>query len=180
MGSPISRDFVISFRLNGEEIAKIDKVRDGTNRTRNDYSRSIIQGHLNLEISEPVKPVRLPPRKMPTYDRQQLSQILGQLGKIGSNINQIARHSNVTRNAPPPLKGQPSSVGLFIWPLMTIHPFNLKPRYAYNRSCVGHRSFSISCLFAKLSLMNDRFPPLMMKSHIVSKLLTQPSQRNHS
>jgi hypothetical protein len=100
MGSPISRDFVISFRLNGEEIAKIDKVRDGTNRTRNDYSRSIIQGHLNLEISEPVKPVRLPPRKMPTYDRQQLSQILGQLGKIGSNINQIARHSNVTRNAP--------------------------------------------------------------------------------
>jgi len=100
MGSLISRDFVISFRLNGEEIAKIDKVREGTDRTRNDYSRSIIQSHLDLEVSDPVKPVRLPPRKMPTYDRQQLSQILGQLGKIGSNINQIARHSNVTRNAP--------------------------------------------------------------------------------
>jgi len=97
MDSTISRDFVISFRLNGEEVAKLDKVREGTDRTRNDYSRSIIQDHLNLEVSEPVKPVRLPPRKMPTYDRQQLSQILGQLGKIGSNINQIARHSNVTR-----------------------------------------------------------------------------------
>ena len=97
MGSPISRDFVISFRLNGEEIAKLDKVRDDTDRTRNDYCRSIILSHLELEVPEPIKPVRLPPRKMPTYDRQQLSQILGQLGKIGSNINQIARHSNVTR-----------------------------------------------------------------------------------
>ncbi len=100
MGSPISRDFVISFRLNGEEVAKLDKVREDTQRTRNDYSRSIIQGHLDLEVSEPVEPVRLPPRKMPTYDRQQLSQILGQLGKIGSNVNQIAKHTNVTRNAP--------------------------------------------------------------------------------
>jgi hypothetical protein len=34
---------------------------------------------------------------MPTYDRQQLSQILGQLGKIGSNINQVARHANLTK-----------------------------------------------------------------------------------
>lgn len=83
MGSPISRDFVISFRLNGEEIAKIDKVRDGTNRTRNDYSRSIIQGHLNLEISEPVKPVRLPPRKMAsvyffiwTYFEKQIRDVM--------------------------------------------------------------------------------------------------------
>lgn len=33
-------------------------------------------------------------KRLPTYDQKLLSQLIGQLGKIGSNINQIARSAN--------------------------------------------------------------------------------------
>lgn len=40
-----------------------------------------------------------PPRKarMPSFDRKLASQLLGHLGKVGSNINQIAHAANVGR-----------------------------------------------------------------------------------
>ena len=33
-------------------------------------------------------------RRRPAYDRDELIRLLGQAGKIGSNVNQIARHLN--------------------------------------------------------------------------------------
>jgi hypothetical protein len=45
-----------------------------------------------------------PPRaaRRPPIDRTVAAQVLGQLGRIGSNINQIARHFNAGATTPPP------------------------------------------------------------------------------
>jgi hypothetical protein len=41
--------------------------------------------------------VPLPPRRRPSVDTQLLAKVLAELGKIGSNINQIAYHLNAGR-----------------------------------------------------------------------------------
>jgi hypothetical protein len=40
-----------------------------------------------------------PPRsaRRPTIERQLVAQLLGELGKIGSNLNQLAKHANAGR-----------------------------------------------------------------------------------
>ncbi|MBS0542634.1 MAG: plasmid mobilization relaxosome protein MobC [Proteobacteria bacterium] len=38
--------------------------------------------------------IRRPRKKLPSPDRKALAQLTGQLGKVGSNLNQIARHAN--------------------------------------------------------------------------------------
>lgn len=43
-----------------------------------------------------------PPRaaRRPTIEHQRVAQLLGELGKIGSNINQLAKHANAGRYQP--------------------------------------------------------------------------------
>ena len=38
-----------------------------------------------------------PAARRPSVDTQAVAQLLGQLGKIGSNINQLAKHANAGR-----------------------------------------------------------------------------------
>lgn len=38
--------------------------------------------------------IRRPRKKLPSPDRQELARLTGQLGRVGSNLNQIARHAN--------------------------------------------------------------------------------------
>jgi hypothetical protein len=40
--------------------------------------------------------------KRPHIERAQLAQLLGEIGKLGSNVNQIARWANTDRRAPDP------------------------------------------------------------------------------
>jgi len=54
----------------------------------------------NQKVPPPAKPLRLPPRRKPGLDTQALTALLGQIGKIGSNINQLAHHANATGNLP--------------------------------------------------------------------------------
>lgn len=98
----IPRQFLVSFRLNGYEAAALDAARDTHNisRSRGDYARALILHYLKKKVPEPAKPAKLPARRLPSYDRQELSRILGQLGKIGSNINQLARFANQSNEFP--------------------------------------------------------------------------------
>ncbi|WP_069186642.1 plasmid mobilization relaxosome protein MobC [Candidatus Terasakiella magnetica] len=98
----IPRQFLVSFRLNGFEAAALDAARDTHNisRSRGDYARALVLHYLKKKVPEPAKPAKLPARRLPSYDRQELSKILGQLGKIGSNINQIARFANQSEEFP--------------------------------------------------------------------------------
>jgi hypothetical protein len=93
-----NRSFVISFRLNPLEVGKLDTIKD--NRTRADWCRAVCLQELELQVPEPVKPARVKARQLPTYDKQQLSKILGQLGKIGSNVNQISKFVNQQKRYP--------------------------------------------------------------------------------
>lgn len=38
--------------------------------------------------------IRAPRKKLPSPDRTELARLTGQLGKVGSNLNQLARHAN--------------------------------------------------------------------------------------
>ena len=40
--------------------------------------------------------------KRPNIERAQLAQLLGEIGKLGSNVNQIAKWANTDRRAPDP------------------------------------------------------------------------------
>ncbi|WP_374617046.1 plasmid mobilization protein [Thauera aminoaromatica] len=55
---------------------------------------------LGLSVSEVLREaalgtkIRRPRKPLPSLDRQALAHLTGQLGKVGSNLNQIARHAN--------------------------------------------------------------------------------------
>ena len=62
-------------------------------------------GKAGLSVGEFVRTVTLgrkPPRavKLPLVDRQQLVRLLGEFGKVGSNVNQIAKAFNSTGAVP--------------------------------------------------------------------------------
>lgn len=55
---------------------------------------------LGVSLSEMLResaldePIRRPRKPLPTPDRQALALLTGQLGKVGSNLNQLAYHAN--------------------------------------------------------------------------------------
>jgi Bacterial mobilisation protein (MobC) len=64
-------------------------------------------GKAGLTVGAFVRTLALgyaPPRavKLPLIDRQQLARLLGELGKLGSNVNQIAKAFNSTGRIPTP------------------------------------------------------------------------------
>lgn len=73
----------LTIRLSPDERAAIDEAADRSGLTAGSYARRTILG------AEPPRQVRRPP-----VERRELARILGQLGHIGSNLNQIARAAN--------------------------------------------------------------------------------------
>lgn len=74
----------LTFRLNDEERALIEAKADAAGGlTPGSYAREILLG------APAPRPVR---RRSP--DRKLLAQLLGQLGKIGGNLNQLAKDRN--------------------------------------------------------------------------------------
>lgn len=93
---------VISFRVTNEQAAIIDEAAKNlkNKRSRSDWSRAVVLHQSKQKVPYPVKPRNFRRRNKPSADIEILARILGQLGKIGSNVNQIARAYNKTGNPP--------------------------------------------------------------------------------
>lgn len=96
------REIVVAFRLTPAEAARIDAAGAGLRRPRRraDFCRAAALHLARQRVPEPCKPIRLPPKRLPALDTQLLSRILGELGKIGGNVNLIAHAANATRASP--------------------------------------------------------------------------------
>lgn len=84
-----AKDHFISVRCTAKEHAAIDEAATHAGLSIGAYLRSLALG------SPGPRAVRRPP-----IERKVLVRLLGHLGKLGSNVNQIARVVNTTRNLP--------------------------------------------------------------------------------
>ncbi len=73
----------LTVRLTPEERAAIDRAADRAGLTPGSYARQVFLG------APAPRQVRRPP-----VERRELARLLGLIGNIGSNINQIARAAN--------------------------------------------------------------------------------------
>ncbi|CAA7619039.1 plasmid mobilization relaxosome protein MobC [Magnetospirillum sp. SS-4] len=96
MPKSTKRLHVVAFRLSDDEFAKLEEAarRLTRRRTRGDLARAIVCKWAHAKVPEPIQPRRLPPRRMPKADIGLLAKLMGELGKIGSNVNQLARAYN--------------------------------------------------------------------------------------
>jgi hypothetical protein len=77
------RDTHLTIRLTKAERADIKAKADRKGLTEGSYARDVL-----LDAPAP-RQVRRPP-----IERRELARLLGELGKVGSNINQLAKASN--------------------------------------------------------------------------------------
>ncbi len=100
--SPRKRSIVVAFRLTETEAARIQAAAAGLipPRSRSDFCRAIALHAARLRVPGPVKPIRLRPRNLPALDVQLLSKTLAEVGKLGSNINQLARVAHINGAMP--------------------------------------------------------------------------------
>lgn len=77
------RGKIVAVRCSPEEHARIEAAAEGQGLSLSGYARSRLLG----EVTEGTK--RRPPR-----DAAELARLLGQLGKVGSNLNQLTRLGN--------------------------------------------------------------------------------------
>ncbi len=75
-----------AIRLTPDELAAIETAAERAGMTVGAYMRSVV-------LAAPV------PRqsRRPPVERRALAQLLGQIGKLGSNINQLAKYGNLGR-----------------------------------------------------------------------------------
>ncbi len=73
----------LTFRLTKEERAAVDAAAERAGLTAGSFARQAMLG------APAPRQVRRPP-----VERKELARLLGELGKIGSNLNQIARAVN--------------------------------------------------------------------------------------
>lgn len=80
------RTVLLTARFNQQEAASIRQIAD-----RSGLSIASLMRRALLD-APPPRATRRPPA-----DVQAVARLLGQLGKIGSNINQLAKHANAGR-----------------------------------------------------------------------------------
>lgn len=73
----------VTIRLSVTEREALDDAADRVGLTPGSYARNMLFGAAS------PRQVRRPP-----VERRELARLLGELGKIGSNVNQLARASN--------------------------------------------------------------------------------------
>lgn len=90
------RMHVVAFRLSDEEVARLDAAaaKLSRQRTRGDLARAVSLKWAGTKVPEPVTPKRYAPRRMPKADMVLLAKLMGELGKIGCNVNQLAKGYN--------------------------------------------------------------------------------------
>lgn len=74
---------LLQIRVSDTELSSIAEMADRAALTIPSYARQI------LLDTPPPRAVR-----KPSVDTQQVAKMLGELGKVGSNLNQIAHHLN--------------------------------------------------------------------------------------
>jgi hypothetical protein len=74
----------LTIRLTPQERATIDRMADRSGLTPGSYARQVLLG------APTPRQVRRPP-----VERRELARLLGELGHVGSNLNQIARVANL-------------------------------------------------------------------------------------
>jgi hypothetical protein len=84
-----AKNSFISVRCTAEERAKIDEAARQAGLSIGAYLRSLALG------SAGPRAVRRPP-----IERKELARLLGHLGKVGSNLNQLAHAFNRERRIP--------------------------------------------------------------------------------
>ena len=95
------RQHVLSFRLTDSEFSAIIEASKTANpkRSPQDWCRAVILKVAKHRIPDPP-PLRAKPKRKATADVQALARVLAALGKIGSNLNQIARLANSQSRLP--------------------------------------------------------------------------------
>ncbi|CCH56534.1 mobilisation protein [Fibrisoma limi BUZ 3] len=81
------RDLTIRVRVTATEKRRIWEQAQRAGQTPSDYVR--------LQAMATTQPLR----RVPTPERKILLDVLAELGKVGSNINQIARSFNASRES---------------------------------------------------------------------------------
>lgn len=76
----------LTIRFSPEERASIDDAADRAGLTPGSYGRQVLLG------APPPRQVRRPP-----VERRELARLLGEIGHVGGNLNQIARDMNLGR-----------------------------------------------------------------------------------
>lgn len=96
------RTHIVSFRVTPSEAAWIDAAASAmpTRRTRADWCRAAALHIARAKVSAPPPPKRNPARRLPRADVRLLAATLAALGKIGSNVNQMARAANSAGRLP--------------------------------------------------------------------------------
>lgn len=81
-------------RLDDGELAEVEEAASRRGLTFSSFSRAAMLSAARGEIgvTMPARSVRRPP-----IERELLARVLGQLGKIGSNLNQVGRAANMGR-----------------------------------------------------------------------------------
>ena len=89
-------DRIISFRVSGLDLAHIQAAGAALTapRSANDFARAATLHACRRKVPPPTKPIRMPVRRKPTADVVALARVLADLGKLGSNINQMAKIAN--------------------------------------------------------------------------------------
>jgi hypothetical protein len=77
------RDRILTVRLSAEERAAIDEAANKAGLVVGSYARQAMLG------APAPRQVRRPP-----VERRELARLLGELGKIGGNLNQLAKAAN--------------------------------------------------------------------------------------
>ena len=93
---PPKRMHTVAFRLTDDELGKLEAAaaRLVHKRSANDLARAVVCRWAHAQVPEPCKPRRHPIRRSPTADVKALAALTAQLGKVGSNVNQLARAAN--------------------------------------------------------------------------------------
>ena len=73
------RDKLLQVRVTADELAEIERQAAAAELTAASYARSVL-------LSAPAPRAR----RRPAVETQEVARLLGELGKVGSNLNQIA------------------------------------------------------------------------------------------
>jgi hypothetical protein len=84
------RGRVLQVRLTEAERAKVEAAAEAGRLSLSGYARALLMG-------EPTPGTK----RRPPADAAELARLLGQLGKIGSNLNQLTRLGNQRQIVPP-------------------------------------------------------------------------------
>ena len=87
--TPGQRPFILTVRFNEQEKAALAEKASHAGITRSDFIR--------------LATLNTPPprgRRVPSVNEKMLAQVLAQLGKIGSNVNQLAHYAHLDKFQP--------------------------------------------------------------------------------